>query len=171
MSPEDRFRQWEWLVPHYANKLCGKLNLDRDDAIGSAYLVLWRAVHQPDHNCWEAYLRKRVSGAIFDAARQWYGKSTSARSGARFVEVDPKKLSSTWPPEEAASYSKLHRALGRAKLNQRELSIITRHYIAEEPFQDIARSLGIAPSRVSQIHKRALLKLRRALLDPNRPAQ
>lgn len=164
MSPEDRFRQWEWLVPHYANKLCPKLQIERDDAIGSAYLVLWRAVHQPEHNCWEAYLRKRVSGAIFDAARQWYGKSTSLRRGARFVEVDAKKLASPWP-EEAESYSKLYRALGRAKLDKRELAIVTRYYIAGEYFQAIARDLGIAPSRVSQLHKRALLKLRRALLS------
>jgi RNA polymerase sigma factor for flagellar operon FliA len=52
---------------------------------------------------------------------------------------------------------------GLGRLDEREQLIITLHYYHHVPFVDIATRLGVTKGRVSQLHKRALDRLRVAL--------
>lgn len=52
---------------------------------------------------------------------------------------------------------------GLGQLDEREQLIITLHYYHHVPFVDIAAQLGVTKGRVSQLHKRALDRLRVAL--------
>lgn len=54
-------------------------------------------------------------------------------------------------------------AEGLGQLDEREQMILTLHYYHHIPFVDIAFRLGITKGRVSQLHKRALDRLRTVL--------
>jgi RNA polymerase sigma factor for flagellar operon FliA len=49
---------------------------------------------------------------------------------------------------------------GIERLSEREQAILTLHYFHHVPFVDIASQLGVTKGRVSQLHKRALERLR-----------
>ena len=48
-------------------------------------------------------------------------------------------------------------------LPERECLIVTLHYLQQVPFITIAAQLGITKGRVSQLHRRAMERLREAL--------
>ena len=48
-------------------------------------------------------------------------------------------------------------------LAPQERTVIRNHYLQEMPFDEIAASLHLTKGRISQIHKQALLHLRRLL--------
>jgi RNA polymerase sigma factor FliA len=52
---------------------------------------------------------------------------------------------------------------GIEQLSEREQAILTLHYFHHVPFVDIASQLGVTKGRVSQLHKRALERLRATL--------
>jgi RNA polymerase sigma factor for flagellar operon FliA len=49
------------------------------------------------------------------------------------------------------------------RLPERERMIVTLHYFEGVPLQEIARSLGVTESRVSQLHTRALRMMREGI--------
>jgi len=51
------------------------------------------------------------------------------------------------------------------QLTDREREVIRRHYLQGIAFGDIARDLGLTQGRVSQLHRQALLRLRRLLRE------
>jgi RNA polymerase sigma factor for flagellar operon FliA len=53
-----------------------------------------------------------------------------------------------------------------AELPERERSLMERHYYGEEPFDAIARDLGISKSWASRLHERAVHAVKHALQDP-----
>lgn len=66
------------------------------------------------------------------------------------------------PPDEAAArreeLDRVNAAL--AKLEQRDVTILGLHYIEDLTYQEIAKTLGITPSRVCQLLWRAVERLR-----------
>ena len=50
-------------------------------------------------------------------------------------------------------------------LPAQERAVIRRHYLQEVPFEQIAASLQLTRGRISQVHRRALLRLRSLLAD------
>ncbi len=90
---------------------------------------------------------------------------------AHLVHIDVEPLdekspalrnSLTLAPDEAASH---HEELERvnealAKLEQRDVMILGLHYIEDLTYQEIAKTLGITPSRVCQLLWRAVERLR-----------
>lgn len=50
-------------------------------------------------------------------------------------------------------------------LSERERFVVFMHYIKEVPFKSISTTLGLTEARISQIHKRALSKLRTMGVD------
>jgi RNA polymerase sigma factor for flagellar operon FliA len=135
----------------------------------------------------QAYAIPRVKGAVIDAIRASDWVPRKARQRARLtgepvsalVSIDgdrsrgsnershADRLSDSSVPEpgddlmEAARRTEL---LGLLRgLPEREQTIISMHYFEGLLLQDIARSLGVTPSRISQVHNRALRKLRSAL--------
>ncbi len=55
-------------------------------------------------------------------------------------------------------------------LPEREREIIRRRYAEGDTLEDIAREIGVSTSRVCQIHKRALRRLRELMEQPGEPA-
>lgn len=68
----------------------------------------------------------------------------------------------TQAPDEAASHNQeLARVnVALAKLEQRDVTILGLHYIEDLTYQEIAKTLGITPSRVCQLLWRAVERLR-----------
>ena len=60
--------------------------------------------------------------------------------------------------EEAGTLKEFDAAL--AKLEQRDVTILGLHYIEDLTYQEIAKTLGITPSRVCQLLWRAVERLR-----------
>lgn len=70
-------------------------------------------------------------------------------------------------PESSAERSDLARRLREAiqGLSYRHKVVLQRCYVDEEPLATIGNFLGVSPSRVSQIHREAVLLLRSRLRD------
>ncbi|MGE4244214.1 sigma-70 family RNA polymerase sigma factor [Ramlibacter sp.] len=49
------------------------------------------------------------------------------------------------------------------RLTPREAQVIRRHYLQHQPFEEIARELGLTRGRISQLHRQAIERLRQAL--------
>jgi len=73
-----------------------------------------------------------------------------------FAEVTPEEQT-----ERAELTDQLQQAL--TKLPERERALIHRHYYGGEPFDAIARDLGISKSWASRLHERAISALAKAL--------
>jgi RNA polymerase sigma factor for flagellar operon FliA len=78
--------------------------------------------------------------------------------------AEPADESPSANPYAAAELGELVRRLRRAveQLPERERSIIELHYYQHEAFQDIAARFGVTKGRVSQLHARALTRMRAA---------
>ncbi len=50
-------------------------------------------------------------------------------------------------------------------LSEREKFIISMHYLEDIPLKSISRTLGLTEARISQIHKKALTKLKTSTVD------
>lgn len=71
-------------------------------------------------------------------------------------------------PEELVIAEEVKEHLTNAidKLSEREKLIITLYYYEEFTLKEIGKVLGVTESRVSQLHSRALLKLKDSLIIP-----
>lgn len=78
------------------------------------------------------------------------------------TSVDPDRRA-----EKADLASRLRAAI--AGLNEKQRLVLQRCYVEEEPLTAIGRVLGVSPSRVSQIHREAVLMLRRRLTEVGAP--
>jgi len=77
-------------------------------------------------------------------------------------KVAAQHASSEIAPDEAASHREVLRRVRTAldKLEARDVTILGLHYIEDMTYQEIAKSLGITPSRVCQLLWRAVERLR-----------
>jgi RNA polymerase sigma factor for flagellar operon FliA len=78
------------------------------------------------------------------------------------ASIDPDRRA-----EKAELTSRLRTAI--AGLSERQRLVLQRCYVEEEPLSAIGRILGVSPSRVSQIHREAVLALRRHLTEVGAP--
>jgi RNA polymerase sigma factor for flagellar operon FliA len=67
--------------------------------------------------------------------------------------------------ERAQTVQRVQATIG--ELPERERSLIERHYYGGEPFDLIARDLGISKSRASRVHQRAIVAVRHAVREPD----
>ena len=83
-------------------------------------------------------------------------------------------------PQAAMSQTELREALGEAiaRLPEREKLVVTLYYYEELTLREIGEVLGVTESRVSQLHTKAILRLKARLggaarvprVDVHRPA-
>jgi RNA polymerase sigma factor for flagellar operon FliA len=66
---------------------------------------------------------------------------------------------------------KAHLAEAISKLSEREQLILSLYYREELTMKEIARVVGVALSRVSQIRQAAMIKLRESLAHVQQPSQ
>jgi RNA polymerase sigma factor for flagellar operon FliA len=134
------------------------------------------------------YARTRIRGAIFDElrAQDWLSRRTRDRVNAAADEAHPIAavvvslddvtasetnhhfVTSEEDPLEAAESKCQQRALARAieQLPERERQIVGRHYFDGMKLKDIGVELGVSEPRISQLHTRALGRLRGLLACP-----
>lgn len=163
-------------------------NVLRDDLIAAGMSGLWDAIRrqagQYDES-FEWYVRVRIRGAILDELRAQDWLPRRARAAA--AEVQPPGVSSMAPPsvvrlddvseweqgralssaESSSSESAVHHklvgeALAKAVdlLPERERHIVSMHYFKGVKFKDLGTQLGVSEPRISQLHSRAMKRLR-----------
>jgi RNA polymerase sigma factor for flagellar operon FliA len=163
-------------------------NVLRDDLIAAGMSGLWDAIRRQNGQCdesFEWYVRVRIRGAILDELRAQDWLPRRARAAA--AEACESGNTSMAPPsvvrledvseweqgralgssEGASSESAVHQkfvgeALARAveQLPDRERHIVSMHYFKGIKFKDLGLQLGVSEPRISQLHSRAMKRLR-----------
>lgn len=133
----------------------------------------------------EWYARIRIRGAVIDELRMqdWLSRRARHRmdrahaagesARAAFVGFDdlPEGQAQAFVDERAtAPDMQVEQHLDRAALAkavatlpEREASIVAWHYFEDVPFKTIAARLGVSEPRISQLHSRALGRLRETM--------
>ncbi len=160
-------------------------NVLRDDLVGAGAFGLLDALRrqQPSERGAEFvwYARVRIRGAILDELRTQYWLSRRARrrfasqernASAAVVGLDdlPEERralvdNSRFTPEMLVFARSDANALAKAveRLPDRERNIINAHYFEGVQLRTIAHDLGVSEPRVSQLHARAITRLKEYL--------
>jgi RNA polymerase sigma factor FliA len=180
--------QYEPLVRKIAGGFQRKLprNVLREDLIAAGMSGLWDAIRRHGETAGETfewYVRVRVRGAILDElrAQDWLPRraraaaaSASAESGeyvpppavVRLDDVSEweqsRCLSDLSSSETAVAAKFTHETLAKAveQLPDRERHIVSSHYFRGVKFKDLGLELGVSEPRISQLHSRAMRRLK-----------
>jgi RNA polymerase sigma factor for flagellar operon FliA len=179
------------LVHQVVARLLRKLppNVLRDDLVGAGAFGLIDALRKSVDRgpAFEWYARIRIRGAVVDELRtqDWLTRRARSRvtraqaagegGGAAVVGFDdlPEAQAAGFVDESVATpHDQVERRMDRAALEQavsllpeREANIVAWHYFDGVPFKTIAARLGVSEPRVSQLHARAMARLRVTLGD------
>jgi len=158
-------------------------NVQRDDLVAAGAYALMESLRRAtttDAAAFECYLRIRIRGAMMDELRQqdWLprrmreeiSQGLSLHGDARVVGIDETvssdelSLADTLAPSPiehvlAANRSRLVEDAVR-KLPPRERTVVQLHYFSDVRFKQIGALLGVSEPRISQLHSRALQRLR-----------
>src|SRR6188768_1513904 len=179
--------QYEPLVRKIAGGFQRKLprNVLREDLIAAGMSGLWDAIRRhPDGptDSFEWYVRVRIRGAILDElrAQDWLPRRARAAAEAasgtdayvpppavvRFDDVSEweqnRCLSDASNSEAAVAAKFAQEALAKAveQLPERERHIVSQHYFRGVKFKDLGAELGVSEPRISQLHSRAIQRLK-----------
>jgi RNA polymerase sigma factor for flagellar operon FliA len=173
------------LVHHIVAAMLRRLppNVLRDDLVAAGMFGLLDALRRQAATergaefSW--YARVRIRGAILDElrAQDWLSRRTRRRfasegmagPGSSASRTCP-KTAATWPTRTPTRPSR-SRALARKPTRSRkpsclpirERNIITARYYEGAQSRAVARDLGVSEPRVSQLHSRAITRLREYL--------
>jgi RNA polymerase sigma factor for flagellar operon FliA len=180
-------RQYEPLVRKIAGGFQRKLprNILREDLLAAGMSGLWDAIRRhPDGptDSFEWYVRVRVRGAILDElrAQDWLSRRTRATAEAangtdayvpppaviRFDDVSEweqnRCLADSSSSEAAVAAKFAQETLAKAveQLPERERHIVSQHYFRGVKFKDLGIELGVSEPRISQLHSRAIQRLK-----------
>lgn len=160
-------------------------NVQRDDLVAAGTWGLMDSLRRApttEGTAFESYVRIRIRGAMVDElrAQDWLprrvrtavnrrepGDSTPLASVVGLEDVvagDPMALADTQnrsPIEEVlASSERRLVAAAVSKLPPRERTVVQLHYFSGVRFKLIGNMLGVSEPRISQLHSRALQRLR-----------
>ncbi|MEO8905527.1 MAG: sigma-70 family RNA polymerase sigma factor [Polyangiaceae bacterium] len=186
MSAELLLR-YEPLVRKIAGGFQRKLprNVLREDLIAAGMSGLWDAIRRhPDgpSESFEWYVRVRIRGAILDElrAQDWLPRRARAAAEAasgtdayvpppavvRFDDVSEweqnRCLADASSSEAAVAAKFAQETLAKAveQLPERERHIVSQHYFRGVKFKDLGAELGVSEPRISQLHSRAIQRLK-----------
>ena len=146
-------------------------NVLRDDLVAAGTYGLLDALGKSAKRgpAFDWYARIRIQGAVVDElrAQDWLTRRERKQENAMsLVGLDDLTL----VDESASPYEQVERRMSRATLERavkllpdREANLVGWHYIDGITFREIASRLGVSQPRVSQLHTRALGRLREAL--------
>lgn len=165
----------------------------RDDLVAAGMCGLWDAIRRHGHNKsdrFDWYVRVRIRGAILDElrAQDWLPRraraaASRAASGTtnhravpavvRFDEVSESEQAQCLAScdseggdaglESRESAKAL--ALAVEKLPDRERDIVALYYFKGVKFSELGRLFGVSEPRISQLHSRAMTRLK-VMLEP-----
>jgi RNA polymerase sigma factor for flagellar operon FliA len=162
-------------------------NVLREDLIAAGTIGLLDALKRgPLREAgFEWYARVRIRGAVLDElrAQDWLPRRMRARiNGAKsrgestgvavvgFDDLPPGHEHGLRDAGAASALEQVERRLDRAALAhaigmlpEREASIVTWYYFEEIGFREIASKLSVSEPRISQLHSRAMARLREAM--------
>jgi RNA polymerase sigma factor FliA len=188
-SAETLVVQYAPLVKRIATGIQRRLpgHVLRDDLLAAGMSGLWDALKRHGERSdegFEWYLRVRVRGAILDElrAQDWLPRRARAaasraddgRAVPRVVRLDDltdwEQHRGLATAEGANSEHELGAKLAGDRLAkavqelpERERLIVSMHYYRGVRFKDLGSELGVSEPRVSQLHSRALRRLRSLL--------
>jgi RNA polymerase sigma factor FliA len=175
------------IARHAAAKYGLPVGLDVNDLVSSGVVALaeaWERYDPSRGTGLEPFAVPRIRGAVIDAIRaaDWVPRKARQRAsltGTRVavlvsldsgpVHGDSKHSIADRVPDEASPepgaevFADETRQELLSKLNglpDRERMILTRYYFHRVRLREIARDVGVTPSRVSQLHGRALRLMR-----------
>ncbi len=164
-------------------------NVLRDDLLAAGMSGLWDAVRkqveQPSDR-FDYYVRVRIRGAILDElrAQDWLPRRARAAAAeaqengnharavapavVRFDDVSEWEQGRCLATDEssnseaavAAKFIKESLARAVDQLPMRERHIVAAHYFRGVKFKDLGTELGVSEPRISQLHSRAMQRLR-----------
>jgi RNA polymerase sigma factor for flagellar operon FliA len=169
-------------------------NVLRDDLIAAGMSGLWDAIRkhgQERAGNFDWYVRVRIRGAILDelraqdwlprraraaaaeAAKNSGGSAPSAPVVLRFDEVSETEQARCLVASDATSSDKhleerfVRESLAKAVdlLPERERHIVSLHYFKGVKFKELGKMLGVSEPRISQLHSRAMGRLKELLGD------
>jgi RNA polymerase sigma factor FliA len=169
-------------------------NVLRDDLIAAGMGGLWDAVRKHGHEAspnFDWYVRVRIRGAILDelraqdwlprraraaaaeAAQNGDTRASSAPVVLRFDEVSESEQARCLTAGESsntertveANFVKARLAQAMEQLPERERRIVAMHYFRGIKFKDLGEMLGVSEPRISQLHSRAMSRLKVILDD------
>ncbi len=159
-------------------------NVLREDLVAAGTFGLVDALRRNTERtaAFEWYARIRIRGAVIDElrAQDWLTRRTRTRiasaqargesAGMAMVGLDdlPEGHSLSLHDESTPSpFQQVEQRMERAALEraiktlpEREANIVTWHYFEGAAFKDIAARLGVSEPRISQLHSRAMGRLR-----------
>jgi RNA polymerase sigma factor FliA len=163
-------------------------NVLRDDLIAAGMSGLWDAVRKHGHEQTENfdwYVRVRIRGAILDElrAQDWLPRRARAAAAEaaqaagkrpctpvvlRFDDVSETEQARCLTAGESTNTEKAVEArlvkatLTKAmdQLPERERRIVSMHYFRGVKFKDLGEMLGVSEPRISQLHSRAMTRLK-----------
>jgi RNA polymerase sigma factor for flagellar operon FliA len=179
------------LVHQVVGRVLRKLppNVLRDDLVAAGSFGLIDALRKSVDRgpAFDWYARIRIRGAVVDELRSqdWLTRRARTRAakaqaqgesaGASVVGFDdlPESQAHAFADETVASpQQQVEQRMDRAALEravallpEREANIVTWHYFEGVPFKLIASRLGVSEPRVSQLHARAMGRLRETLAE------
>lgn len=162
IAPEDRARLIISYQPLVVSALRRISPSDAyiEDCLSEGLLALIRAVDRFKPGAgvaFSVYARLRIKGAMLDYLRR------ASRGAANADEFDARYFIALADPRGLSEIEqdKLHKVLSAvAELGQRERAVIEMLYIEDMTRDEVAASLGVSPSRISQIHATAIKRLR-----------
>src|SRR6188768_9524 len=180
-------REYEPLVRKIAGGFQRKLprHILREDLLAAGMSGLWDAIRRhPDGptDSFEWYVRVRIRGAILDElrAQDWLPRRARAAAQAasgtdayvpppavvRFDDVSEweqnRCLADASNSEAAVAAKFAQETLAKAveQLPERERHIVSQHYFRGVKFKDLGIELGVSEPRISQLHSRAIQRLK-----------
>lgn len=158
-------------------------NVERDDLLGAGLLGLIDSVRRnggSDGETFAGYATVRIRGAIVDElrAQDWLSRrareAAEAQAAGRVAATVFVSLSDMTPAEESVHLSgsedpieaMMERSAQRAlvgaiaQLPERERRVVGMYYFEGAKLKEIGAELGVSEPRVSQLHARALGRLR-----------
>jgi RNA polymerase sigma factor (sigma-70 family) len=158
------------MVTHIARKMARRLppQADLNDLVQDGMVGLLEAAARYDETrgaTLRTFASKRVHGAILDGCRLNDPLSRKERRKRGSGVADPQLSPAEADRTPAETVDAIEAAWIRKRLSEmepRDRFVLTAKYYEDTEDAAIARALGVHPSRVSQIHVRALRRLRRA---------
>lgn len=157
----------------------------RDDLIAAGMAGLWDAIRKHGNDAGESfewYVRVRIRGAILDElrAQDWLPRRMRAKNTeqdrdaslpvtvirvgdvSEWERARSWRAGTGWDAELAVEGKDTAEAVARAveRLPDRERHIVAMHYFQGVKFKELGAELGVSEPRVSQLHSRALQRLR-----------
>jgi RNA polymerase sigma factor for flagellar operon FliA len=165
-------------------------NVLREDLVAAGTFGLVDALRKSDERspAFEWYARIRIRGAVVDElrAQDWLTRRTRTRLAKAQANGENQSMSvvgfddvpegqtmgfadvGTPSPQEQVEQRMERVALERAvgTLPEREANIVRWHYFEGVAFKEIAGRLGVSEPRISQLHARAMTRLRGIMIEP-----